>query len=43
MRSYDGAGNEVAAQEYPKPLPFTPRTPFVMSIALPAGGGHVCF
>ena len=43
MRSYDGAGNEVAAQEYPKPLPFTPRTPFVLSIALPAGGGQVCF
>lgn len=43
VRSYDGAGNEVAAQEYPKPLPFTPRTPFVLSIALPAGGGQVCF
>ena len=38
-----GAGNEAAAQEYPKPLPFSPRTPFVMSIALPAGGGQVCF
>jgi hypothetical protein len=43
VRSYDGAGNEVAAQEYPKPLPFSPRTPFVLSIALPAGGGQVCF
>jgi hypothetical protein len=43
VRSYDGVGNEVAAQEYPKPLPFTPRTPFVLSIALPAGGGQVCF
>ena len=43
VRSYDGAGNEVAAQEYPKPVPFTPRTPFVLSIALPAGGGQVCF
>ncbi len=43
VRSYDGAGNEVAAQEYPSPPPFTPRTPFVMSIALPPGGGQVCF
>jgi hypothetical protein len=43
VRSYDGAGNEVAAQEYPTPVPFTPRTPFVLSIALPAGGGQVCF
>ena len=43
VRSYDGAGNDVAAQEYPKPLPFTPRTPFVLSIALPPGGGQVCF
>jgi hypothetical protein len=43
LRSYDGAGNEVAAQEYTQPLPFTSRSPFVMSIALPAGGGQVCF
>ena len=43
VRSYDGAGNDVAAQEYTPPLPFTPRSPFVMSIALPAGGGQVCF
>ena len=43
VRSYDGAGNDVAAQEYTSPLPFTPRSPFVMSIALPAGGGQVCF
>lgn len=43
VRSYDGAGNDVAAQEYPSPPPFTPRTPFVLSIALPAGGGQVCF
>ena len=43
VRSYDGAGNDVAAQEYPKPVPFTPRTPFVLSIALPPGGGQVCF
>jgi hypothetical protein len=43
VRSYDGAGNDVAAQEYTPPLPFTPRSPFVMSIALPARGGQVCF
>jgi hypothetical protein len=43
VRSYDGAGNEVAAREYTQPLPFTSRSPFVMSIALPAGGGQVCF
>ena len=43
VRSYDGAGNDVAAQEYPSPPPFTPRTPFVLSIALPPGGGQVCF
>lgn len=43
VRSYDGAGNDFAAQEYTRPLPFVGRAPFVLSLPLPAGGGQVCF
>jgi hypothetical protein len=44
VRSYDGAGNEVAAREYPQPIPqpFL-NTPFVIDLALPAGAGQVCW
>jgi hypothetical protein len=43
VRSYDGAGNDVAAVEYTEPFPFGGPAPFVLSLALPAGGGQVCF
>jgi hypothetical protein len=43
VRSYDGAGNDFAAQEYARPLPFEGRAPFVLSLPLPAGAGQVCF
>jgi hypothetical protein len=44
VRSYDGAGNEVAARQYPQPIPPPFRnTPFVLDLALPAGAGQVCF
>ena len=44
LRSYDGAGNEVAAREYPQPIPqpFL-NTPFVVDLPLPAGAGQVCW
>jgi hypothetical protein len=44
VRSYDGAGNEVAAREYPQPIPppFL-NTPFVIDLALPDGAGQVCW
>jgi len=43
VRSYDGAGNDFAAQEYTRPLPFEGRAPYVLSLPLPAGSGQVCF
>jgi hypothetical protein len=43
VRSYDGSGNDFAAQEYTRPLPFEGRAPFVLSLPLPAGAGQVCF
>ncbi len=43
VRSYDGAGNDFAAQNYTRPLPFEGRAPFVLSLPLPAGSGQVCF
>jgi len=44
VRSYDGAGNDFAAQDYPAPTPFAGSTvPFVLSLALPADSGQVCF
>jgi hypothetical protein len=44
VRSYDGSGNEVAANEYPQPVPqpFL-NTPFVIDLPLPAGAGQVCW
>ena len=44
VRSYDGAGNEVAAREYPQPIPqpFL-NTPFVVDLPLPAAAGQVCW
>jgi hypothetical protein len=43
VRSYDGAGNDFAAQEYTRPLPFVGRAPFVFSLPLPPVAGQVCF
>ena len=43
VRSYDGAGNDFAAQDYARPLPFEGRAPFVLSLPLPPGSGQVCF
>jgi hypothetical protein len=44
VRSYDGAANEVDSRTYPQPVPFTEEgKPFVLSLALPAGAGQVCF
>jgi hypothetical protein len=44
VRSYDGAANEVDSRTYPQPVPFTDlKSPFVLSLVLPAGAGQVCF
>jgi hypothetical protein len=44
VRGYDGAGNEVAAQEYTRPVPWAgPSAPFVLSLPLASGAGQVCF
>ena len=44
VRSYDGAANEVASVTYPQPVPFADlQKPLVLSLALPAGAGQVCF
>lgn len=44
VRSYDGAGNDVAAQDYTPPTPFADSTvPFVLALTLPADAGQVCF
>jgi hypothetical protein len=44
VRSYDAAGNDVAALEYARPVPWAgPSAPFVLSLPLPSGAGQVCF
>jgi hypothetical protein len=44
VRAYDGAGNEVAAVEFPQPVPNSLRsTPLVLDLPLPAGAGQVCW
>jgi hypothetical protein len=44
VRSYDAAGNDVAAREYTRPVPWAgPSAPFVLSLPLAAGAGQVCF
>jgi hypothetical protein len=44
VRSYDGAANEIASKTYAQPVPFANLdNPFVLSLAMPADSGQVCF